>query len=233
MSPRILMLILASDTAPEYREFQEIWRVYMTRTPGVDCYFYKGDPALSQDSLLEGDTLHIKIDESLSHVYEKMMRAFQYFEPVLSNYDFVFRTNLSSYLDIPAYREFCSTLPRSGVYSGVVGSHGGISFASGAGFTMTPDLIRRLVAEHPPEVYLDDVSIGAAVQRWGIPVLPAPRLDLSSSGKWILHRSPYAGPVFHRRIKTDHRETDVQTLQTLVRQHYGTLHSAEYVDAII
>jgi len=209
---RILVLILASDTAPEYSEFQKSWAMYMNRTPGVDCYFYKGDPTLEQDAVLKGNTLHIKIEESWLNVYEKTMRAFRFFEPTLSTYDFVFRTNLSSYLDIPAYIAFCATLPRTECCAAVVGRSGTISFPSGSGYTITPDLIRRLLAENPPRIVEDDVTVGLALQTWGIQIRPVNRADYDGTTWAGLDGSP----IFHYRVKSENRRHDTDILRSLV-----------------
>jgi hypothetical protein len=210
---RVLILVLASDTDPIYCKFQTAWR--QASHPRADILFLKAHPNVRGEDFLHETTVYIGCPETLETVYEKQMRAFKLLRPILGNYAFVFRTNLSSFVDIPKYLEFCTTLPRSGVYSGVVGHDAGTSFASGSGFTITPDLIHRLVEENPPEVLVDDVSIGAAMQSWGIPIVPAPRVDRTSDGGWILHSSPHSTILFHRRIKTDNRETDCALLSSL------------------
>lgn len=218
---RVLILVLASDTDPIYCKFQVAWRQASHRR--ADILFLKAHPNLQGEDFLCGNTVWIRCEETLDRVYEKQMRAFRVLRPMLENYAFVFRTNLSSFVDIPQYLDFCNTLPRTRVYSGVVGHDKGTSFASGSGFTITPDLIQRLIDENPPELYLDDVSIGAAMQSWGIPILPAPRVDRTSDGGWLLHSSPHSTLVFHRRIKTDNREADVQTLTTLFQKRSSFL----------
>ena len=210
---RVLILVLASDTEPLYCRLQSLWK--MVSHPRADILFLKAHPNLRGDDFIHENTAYIGCPETLDAVYEKQMRCFKLLLPRLGDYAFVFRTNLSSFLDIPAYLEFCTTLPRTGVYSGVVGHADTIPFASGSGFTLTPDLVRRLVDENPPEVFLDDVSIGAALKAWGVPVHPAPRFDRTEDGRWALHPAPYAGTVFHRRIKTSNRENDCRTLLSL------------------
>ena len=108
---KILVLILASDTSSIYLEFQQLWRKYMNNFPEADCFFYKGHPDIEEDAFLGGDTLMIKINENLDTVYEKTLRAFDFFNPKLDSYDFVFRTNLSSFIDIPKLINFAKTLP--------------------------------------------------------------------------------------------------------------------------
>lgn len=207
---RVLILVLASDTDPLYCRFQTAWRAAPPH-PNADILFLKAHPNLESEGFISGDTLWVKCEESLEAVYRKQMQGFRVLLPSLSTYTYVFRTNLSSFLDIPTYLRFCEKLPRTALYSGVVGLHNGIPFASGAGFTITPDLILRLVEEDPPEVLLDDVSIGSALANWGIPIVPAPRLDILSSGI-VSHSSPRFEEVFHRRLKTANRLQDADLL---------------------
>ena len=213
---RVLILVLASDTEPLYCKLQSIWKT--VSHPRADILFLKAHPNLHGEDFLHENTITSGCQETLKSVYEKQMRSFKLLRPMLGNYAFVFRTNLSSFLDIPKYLDFCSMLPRAGVYSGVAGYDYNTRFASGSGFTITPDLIHRLVEENPPEVFLDDVSIGAAISRWGVSIIPAPRLDLTSDGGWLLRPAPYTGPTFHRRIKTDNRESDAETLLSLFQE---------------
>lgn len=211
---RVLILVLASDTDPIYCAFQAAWR--RISHPRADVYFLKAHPNLQGDDFVYGDTVFIKCEESLATVYEKQLRAFRLLQPSLAQYAFVFRTNLSSFVDIPLYLAACTKLARTGVYSGVIGTHDGISFASGSGFTITPDLVQRLVDETPPEVFVDDVSIGKAMMSWGVPILPAPRIDILDGGIF-LHRVQDQPDVFHVRIKTRDRLSDAQTLLRLAR----------------
>lgn len=160
----------------------------------------------------------IACEETLDNVYEKQMRAFRLLRPRLSQYAYVFRTNLSSFVDLSLYLAFCERLPRTKVYSGVIGVDNGIHFASGSGFTITPDLIERLLDENPPEVLLDDVTLGKAITSWGILIIPAPRIDyVTDDGQAMLHTSPIPCIPFHRRIKTSDRWKDVELLRHLFR----------------
>lgn len=211
---RILILVLASDTEPLYCKLQSLWKT--ASHPRADILFLKAHPNLRGDDFLHENTILIGCQESLDSVFEKQMRGFKVLRPHLKDYAFVFRTNLSSYLDIPAYLRYCETLPRSEVYAGMAGDHDGVAFASGSGFTITPDLIERLVLENPPEVLLDDVSIGYAIAKWGVPVREASRLDYTPAG-WI-HKGPQTEhPPFHRRVKTESRSDDLHVLAHLFK----------------
>ena len=208
---RVLILVLASDNEPFYCKLQTLWR--RVHHPRADIVFLKAHPNIQGDDFIHENTIFIKCEETLQKVYEKQMRGFKLLLPRLDEYRFVFRTNLSSYVDIPKYLEYCETLPYENVYRGVVGYHEGIPFASGAGYTITPDLIRRLVTENPPEIFLDDVSIGCAIYNWRIPVIEAPREDYTSSG-WLLHSSSFS-QIFHRRVRSENRDDDLGVLTLL------------------
>lgn len=215
---RILIIVLASDTEPLYCKLQAVWR--NAKHPRADILFLKAHPDIQGEDFVCGDTIYIGCRESLDNVYEKQMRGFKLLVPLLSQYAFVFRTNLSSYVDIPNYLHYCATLPRTRMYGGLIGHHDGHLFASGSGYTITPDLIERLVQENPPEVFVDDVSVGSAITSWGVPILEAPRDDYTPNG-WI-HKGPFAGlPAFHRRVKTEDRNEDVRVLALLFQEsHY-------------
>jgi hypothetical protein len=220
---KILMLILASDSAPEYIEFQKVWRSYMHSNPNIHCFFYKGDPNLSQDAILSGDTLLIKLEESLENVYEKTILAFKYFEPVLHQYDFVYRTNLSSFIDFGKYIDVCQTFPKTEGCIAFVGMTGdGVSFPSGSGFTLSPDLVRRFVKDPPPKIEQDDITFGVALNNWGIPIHSVSRADYSRDVGDFVYRIPEM-PTFHYRIKTDNRKHDIEIMRALARNFYPSL----------
>lgn len=220
---RVLVLVLASDTEPVYREHQRLWRTYMQSNPSVDCYFYKGNPALESEAELRGDTLFLRIEDTLDTVYEKTLRAFAFFRPRLSEYAYVFRTNLSSVVIFDRYLEYCKTLPRTQFCSARVGDESTCLFPSGSGFTLTPDLVCRLVDEQPPLHIQDDVSIGRALKDWGIPITPAPRVDLFTPDCVDVLNGRIPSFVFHFRVRQVRGETlpELDVMQSLISYYYG------------
>ena len=225
--PRALVLILASDTQPIYLEHQRLWRSYMHTHPNVDCYFYKGDPDLEDETSLVGDTLWIKIEESLETVYEKTLRAFEFFMPRFSDYKCIFRTNLSSVVIFDRYIEYCRLIPDTQVCSAYIGVFEDVEFPAGAGYTITPDIAIRLVTERPPLVHQDDVSLGYALKEWGIPIKRVRRVDLLSNEHVKAWGNTIPPDVFHIRVKQQVRHDEgtetayeVQVMQNLISQYY-------------
>jgi hypothetical protein len=239
---RILCLILASDTAPEYLKFQKLWRRMMKVNKHVDCFFYKGHPDLTQPAFLEDDTLWIRVSESLDTVYEKTLRAFEHFVPELHNYDFVFRSNLSTFISFPHMLQFCAELPSTNCCAAMIGGlpsedeqrnslASGFTFPSGNGFILSTDLVRRLVEEKEPLVVQDDVTIGCALRKWGIPILEFVRPDFRDDGYWYINNYHLLKPnehnldpkkiMFTYRIKSFDRTKDVEVMSLFITNCYG------------
>lgn len=229
--PRVLVLVLASDTQPIYLEHQRLWRTYMRRNPNVDCYFYKGDPTLESEAELKGDTLFLRIEDTLQTVHEKTLMAFKYFLPQLSQYKCVFRTNLSSVVVFDRYLEYCKTIPSEGFCSAFTGvgveNDERYEFPGGAGYTLTSDLVRRYVEEWPPVLHQDDLTLGYVLHRWGIPITQAPRADILSEFYETSLRGRIPSTYFHFRVKQltrhDGGEEDpyeLEIMQNLISEHY-------------
>jgi hypothetical protein len=239
---RILCLILASDTAPEYLKFQKLWRRMMKVNPQVDCYFYKGHPDLTVPVFLEDDTLWIRVHENLESVYEKTLRAFEYFVPRLHEYDFVYRSNLSTFVSFAHMLQFCRTLPRTMGCGAVIGGippedevrnslEAGFSFPGGNGFILTPDIVKRLVEEKIPLVDQDDITIGVALRKWGIRIQEFTRPDYRDQGSWYMNNPRFLKDnewnldpktiMFTYRLKSFDRMRDVDMMDFLIKKIYS------------
>jgi hypothetical protein len=239
---RILCLILASDTAPEYVKFQALWRRFMNLNPHVDCYFYKAHPDLSQPTFLADQTLWIRMNDKFETVYEKTLQAFDYFIPELDKYDFVYRSNLSTFVSFRHMLEFCADLPKTGCCAGVTG---GIevnvpqnernslahpySFPGGNGFIVSPDIMKRIVEERIPLLVQDDVTIGVALRKWGIPIREFVRPDYGNMGIWYVNNYDLLQShernldpkkiMFTYRIKSNDRTKDLEIMDMLIRKY--------------
>lgn len=179
---RVLVLILMSEGYP-YDQFRAIWRTYMKSHPNIDCYFYRGNPGMFTDYLLENDTLWIRISERHSDIFERTLRAFRYFLNMRPNvYSFVFRPNASALVDLNKFYEICKTFPTTNfcggeiMRRGAVIEHPVVEAPSGAGYTLSIDLVKRFAREKGlRNVLIDDISIGYYLQEWKIPIMSVPK----------------------------------------------------------
>jgi hypothetical protein len=134
------------------------------------------------------------------------------FEKTLDwDYDYVFHTNSSSYVDKKLLYNWLLDKPRTNFYSGVRGHYMGHSFASGCGFAISKDVV-RLILENQSKWehgYADDATLGILLNYLGLQVYDAPRFDIVN----IVDDIP--NNYFHYRCKTENRLTDVNNLQRI------------------
>lgn len=221
---RILVLILASD-GPIYNEFQALWRKYMKTHPQIDCFFYKGNPNLPWPAHLDGDTLWLRVPDTIPYVYQKMVMAFQTFLPVLDKYDFVFRPNLSSCVNLHAYYELCKTFPKTRLCSAEVNAHmAGVPierYPSGAGFTLSSDIVRHIANNPLRYGIMDDVAMGMHLESMGIQILPAPRANFVDRRFEKRDVDAAIPNHFHFRFRSPWRDYDVFLMEYLIDKLYS------------
>lgn len=234
---KLLILIIASDEQPLYIELQKIWRSYMHLHPKhVEAYFIKACPNLQSPYLLDGDTLWVDCHETIKPgIINKTVMSLEYFLPIImSKFDYVLRTNLSSFYILPKLLDRLKTCPRKQFY---FGSACGIKtpeskqitvVASGSGFILSPDLVAMLV-KHKNEIlnnqYLyDDEIIGLFFKKHKVPLQRHARADFYSLQEWHSSKHKISNQVFHYRIKGPTWEIrlkdDLYIHKELLKQHY-------------
>ena len=173
---KILILILANDNGI-YLECQTLWRTYMNLHPNIKSYFIKFDNQLTTDILVDNNTIFIKGNESF--IPGCLIKTLETINYVLKNeeFDFIFRTNMSSVVDLNKLYNF--VLNNKNDYSGVVGRHNNINFASGAGILLSKQMCYNLISYKNLLNYnlLDDVSIGLLFQTNNITIFPLTRFE--------------------------------------------------------
>lgn len=217
---KVLVLILASDSE-DFNEFQELWRSYMNLDSDFTCYFIKADPNISEDVACIDDTLYVKTLELYENIYYKTHKAFQYFRPCLDEFDYIFRTNLSSCIIFPKYKKWLEQLPKEKVYNGSICWAGQYIYASGCGFTCSPDVIRIFNATVSEQVYLDDVTFGKICMENNIQVTSAPLNHIHMDDlENELHWFNSFDKAFHFRCKSSDRAQDILLYKILVGMYY-------------
>lgn len=224
--PRVLMLILASDTSPIYIKFQNSWRKIMNLHPNIDCFFYKGNPNQEDNyMLIDKNTLSIKIDDGYPMIYEKMRKVFGYFEDQLDSYDFVYRTNLSSFIVFENYLKTLSRIQRKTKFcSAIVGDYNGLHYPSGSGFTLSTDIVRHIIHNPIPRFIEDDVTVGVILNELGVGIIPVKRIDILSEQNAALIDiiDTNATDIFHYRLKSNSgdRGKDLEYFNRLSDKYY-------------
>ncbi len=137
----------------------------------------------------------------------KTMAAFEYFLPrIQREFDFVIRSNLSSFYVFPRLLSYLETLPRSKCYSGGFTTPG-IQIASGSGMILSPDVIEILCQSRGSLMMNnhrgDDENIWRVLAPKGIRVKLHDRLDILSMEQWNQGQTQSAQciPVSHEKSR--------------------------------
>ncbi|QWD35566.1 hypothetical protein G6674_00700 [Polynucleobacter paneuropaeus] len=186
---KFIALIIDSDAEPIYAVGREIWR-RNAKKHNIEIYFLRADEKIADDSIrVEGDTIHSKwIDNFSDRLIDKTLKGFKY---CLEKTDcqYILRTNLSSFFDIPLFKTYLESIPPTGIYAGPFeyfpltlpnGISGNLCFCSGSGYLTSRD-IALLALERRNEIppyFLDDVWL--AITLMDIQRLPWKRCDITN-----------------------------------------------------
>jgi len=185
---RVIILIIASSGGG-YDQFKENWRCYMNRFSGVRSFFIYSDPTIAADVHITNDSItHRSIESLRPGILYKTIAAMSVCSE-LFKYDYILRTNLSSFIHIPRLLKYLEKQrlyeyagghfnnlpdhPNKAYEQSVVNKYIGAKidskfiFLHGACFILSSDLIARLtglVNNKPERVTLvetvfDDVAI--------------------------------------------------------------------------
>lgn len=133
----------------------------------------------------EDSSFYVNRPESLETCFYKTISAFEVF--LDSEFDFIFRSNNTGYFDLNLLSKFIENKPKENFYCGCVGELNGNTFASGSGYFISKDIVKKIV-ENKKVLYnyqmpgwYDDVIIGKFITEFlMIDIDPsAKRLDIT------------------------------------------------------
>jgi hypothetical protein len=199
---QLILLILANDTEM-YLKMQERWRSYMNSCNNIKSFFIKYDENLQEDIVLVDDTIYMKgVESYIPGCLDKTVKSIEY---CLHNYnfDFIFRTNMSSVVDL---NKLYDLLNHNIGYSGIIGDYFGEQYVSGAGILISKNNCEMLINNKNSLDYnvIDDVSIGKFFTNNNIIPMPLTRLEGYNYEKCV-HAITYKTikDYYHFRCKCD------------------------------
>jgi hypothetical protein len=204
----VLVLVLSCRSGPFPALAAAARRTWAATPPaGVEVLFYAG----GRDLRDEPPELELPVPDDLEHVGLKTLAAFAH---VLATRDFdlLFRTNSSSYVELGGLRRFAAEAPRERFYAAVPIWRANERYGSGAGYFLSRDLVELVVAEAGEWEHEapDDVALGRLVVSHAVELVELVRQDLR------LDDPPeYVDPeLFHFRCKQeDDRSADVVVME--------------------
>ena len=215
---KILVLIVACDYNPSYiyaaanepvfPELQKVWRSYMNYDPEhVEVYFMKAKSDLATDYEIEGDTIWCKGTETwIPGILNKTILSMEAMLPRLHEFDYVIRTNLSSFFIFPRLLKFLETLPKEKCYCGERFTYSHWAFAQGAGIIFSSDLVKMLV-ENKNQIFnssiIDDAALGLFFHDHQVELIEPSlyRMDILTLQSWDANKDKIPPLIYHFRLK--------------------------------
>jgi hypothetical protein len=225
---KILILILSTNDKA-YDTFKK--SITDTWVSNAQKYFtiifYEGD---NIDNKLDGNILKLNCNDSTLNTGKKLLHALNFIQKSKIEYTHIYRTNLSSFLYIDDFINYCNLLPHT-FYGGLKAQYLNfnffnrlpsifqnllkkipfitINYAAGSGFFLSKDLVLKIVNSNKINYfYLDDVMIGNILRNHTI--INIPRYDIINQ-----NNSTKNSNAFHVRIKTTNRLEDALLMYDL------------------
>jgi hypothetical protein len=160
--------------------------------------------ALAQIESVTEDTLIIKSSFGWESILENTLAGFNWASKSQSQFDYVIRTNVSSYWDLENTQLLLESLPVRNLYAGHALNHLGTNFIAGDGIILSKDLV-ELISDKIPEInanVIDDVAIGRFLAGQNVNVLHIDRPIIRTL--FDCHDAAFNKRNFHQiRCKTE------------------------------
>lgn len=107
-----LVILVIASRGESYDLFVECWKEYMYMFPEVKVYFVYSDNNITSNLMIcENSIIHKGEEKNIPGIFKKTVAAMSFCEKHLS-YDYILRTNLSSFFHIPRLLHYLSDKPK-------------------------------------------------------------------------------------------------------------------------
>lgn len=213
---KILILVLSFEDNELYTSFrkcqEETWD-----SVNDDCfetYYYFGG---STNQYIQKNKIYLNCDEGLINCGHKTIACLN----AIKNFDFdyIFRTNSSSYIDKKLLYNFLINKPKDKYYAGIIGEHNNIKFASGSGYILSKDLVFLVLnnKEYWDHSILDDVSLGKLLSKFFINPVQTERIEIVVNNYLMFNFIKIPLNYFHYRLKSKKRKFDLLLMKKIFK----------------
>lgn len=230
----ILIMVLSFNESP-YKELmqaqQQSWG--SVHVPDVDTIYYYGGANKDWYQWVvtpkhpENNSIELQVISTDRYYYmaDKFKASLEWLKTNNKNYDIIFRTNSSSYVNKQKLKEFATTLPKEKLYAGWTfhdsNSEDKGKCVSGAGIWLSRDTAEILRNEIDPNFEQEeDVYCGRILRERGIvPIDEKSRIDYTGGLPQqlvIASAEPY-----HIRFKTGDRLQDAANMKIIHEKIIG------------
>ena len=219
-TPKICVIVIASP-GKVYEDFKRIW-IENWETHGFHygtLIFLYGRGLSDNPSKYD---IHLDVaDSTVPGVLEKTLEMFRIIKDI--NYDFVFRTNLSSFLDFNRYMPWLMSQKTSGLVAGCSPDR---SHIGGCGMTLSRDVVEDIV-NHRSDIDTDVVD-DLALSSWLFPrydIVWTKRIDFVYTNQVEVHNCDTTNTdfddVYHFRFKNYDRTHDPDRMYEIFKNRTG------------
>jgi len=223
---KIIILILSGhdpihtyNDRNTYKELQNLSRLYyQAMAKKYDCkyYFIEYNESITDDIVEKEDYIYIKGTEEFEKIYTKTKKSMQYIDQTYE-YDYIVRTNISSFWNIDNLFVLTNILPRQKCLSGYLMFN---SFISGTGIILSNDTCKYFI--HQPDVSgPDDVGIFRTIIHYCLPFQfdNYYKLQFQTNGTNELNEN--IENILYFRIKNEDRTNDIICFKLLLKKIYN------------
>jgi hypothetical protein len=237
-----IVILVLSTIDPNYVNFKEaIQTTWMQefRRLGIKCFFYEG---ANDTNAIQGETIKLKAPDELKGVSEKFTTALKFIFQEYPDTKLVYRTNLSSYIDVYNFIKFLHSFEiNENTYAGILGKTNMLKeylykykvfkyllryipfgkklyFASGSGFFLGSTHCQTIISSQVNLNLVDDVMIAKTIKLAPSDIVSPKRIDVNKKTKEYFTEAIYDKLVendllFHFRFKTNNRIMDAELLK--------------------
>jgi hypothetical protein len=212
------LILIISSQGEHYNKLENLWRKYINKNDNFHYLFLKSDNKIN-DPIIIKDVLYVNGREStIPGVLIKTIKAFKFFEDY---YDFIFRTNLSSFLILNRFEKFLKKVDENYVYA-VIGIYNNILFPSGSGFLISKKILKMLnkcdiLSDNDANIYNDDVIIGKYLKMLNIDIKNPGRYDTKIDDDLNISEN-----IYHIRNKIEEeRGLEIEIYEKLISKYYN------------
>lgn len=212
---KVLISILSYHDNDIYSRLEDTIRnTWYVNNDNIKTIFYHGKQDI-KEAQLNDDELYLPLKENYNTISLKTLKMYEYLYGNFKDYDYVFRTNLSSYVNTNKLLNFLKNKPKENFYCGINGysKKFKVNFASGSGYFLSWDLINKIYEnKHLWDIgIIDDLALAKVMKNIGISIYEgAERIDLKFNEENIYKSS------YHYRCKfLDNREKDIEYIKKL------------------
>lgn len=232
-----LIILILSSSGEVYSKFKTLQTLYLSTFTNIKFYFIEFNPDQQEDVIDSNNTLSFKGSESITPgMIIKTSLAINYLKKY--EYDFIFRTNLSTLINMNNLLNFISRLKLN---QNICAGFPVFGFITGTGIIMSKDVAELVANNYMHFNYLnicEDVLMSQIFSyykieyiqpieyKWGMIIDSVNENDKQPHMTFYVTNNTYKKFVFndnvlHYRVKNNDRNIDILFFKDLIKQIYN------------